>query len=344
MELKPERLAQHLADTLAPAYLVYGDEPLLVEEAADAIRTAARARGFGERQRLEVAHGFDWQRLEDALSHLSLFSDRRLVELRLPKGRPGDEGARALAGCAGRLPPDCLLLVVCGRLESAQRRSRWVRALTEAGVAVPVWPVTPARLPAWVGERLRAAGLQAEPAVAALIAERAEGNLLAAVQEIEKLRLLFPEGRLDITAARAAVTDSARFDPFELVDSALAGDAARTLRILHGLRAEGVEPVLVNWALARELRLLTGLARVRARGGDLADAMRRARLFRERQARVRRALDRLPDRAWGRLLGRCARIDRIVKGVESGQPWNELLQLALAVAGHPWPRARRRRA
>lgn len=337
MQLKPEQLADHLIGEPAPVYLLYGDEPLLVQEAADAVRARARDAGFTSREVLVADRDFEWARLQETSASLSLFAERRLLELRMPTGKPGREGADAVCTYAERPPEDCLLLVLCGKLEPAQRNSRWVKALDAAGVSIAVWPVDRARLPAWIGQRMRAAGLRPAPEAVELLADRVEGNLLACAQEIEKLRLLHGEGELGADAVAASVADSARFDVFKLVDALLAGEAARGVRILNGLRAEGVEPALVVWAIARELHGLAPMVRECARGGAPEQIMARHRVWAGRRRVVGAALKRLRPAALGSLLQRTARADRLAKGLAPGNLWDELVQLSLAIAGRRLP-------
>ncbi len=332
MKIAARQLPRHLQGGLAPVYLVSGDDPLLVQEACDLVRTRAREEGCSERMVFHAEAGFDWQALLQAAGGMSLFAERRLLELRLPGGRPGEAGARVLQAYGERPPPDTVLLVICPRLDGAAQRSRWFKALEQAGVVVQVWPLTPRELPRWVAERMRAAGLRPDGEAVRLLVERVEGNLLAAVQEIEKLRLLH-EGQVDAEAVLAAVADSARFDVFGLVDAALAGDARRATRILAGLRREGVEPVLVLWALARELRALARMA-ARVENGEAVEAVLAGqRVWDKRKPLMRAALARHGRRRWQGLLRRAARIDRLVKGQAPGNAWDELLQLALAMAG-----------
>ncbi len=266
MQIQPEQLESRLRGALAPVYFISGDEPLRVMEAADAVRSRARAAGFEEREVLSVNAGFDWNSLAAAAGSLSLFSPRRVLDLRLPGGKPGEAGAKALRAYAEAPPEDTLLLITSGKLEPAARKSRWVQALDQAGVVVFVWPLDRRQLPAWVRTRLKRRGLEATPEAAALLAERVEGNLLACVQEIDKLYLLQGAGRVDARDIANAVADSARFDVYDLVDTALAGDGARGVRILNGLQGEGVAPAVVLWALARDLRQLAAHGASAGRG------------------------------------------------------------------------------
>ncbi|MHB1239102.1 MAG: DNA polymerase III subunit delta [Gammaproteobacteria bacterium] len=333
MKLRVDQLERHLAKTLAPLYLVSGDEPLLVDEARERIRTAARERGFLEREILAVETGFDWGRLAAAADNLSLFGERRVLELRLPGGKPGEAGGRELVRYAERPPQDTVLVVLCPKLEGAAQRSAWYQALDRVGGMVTVWPVDRGRLPEWITQRMRTRGLEPAPEVAALLAERVEGNLLAAAQEVDKLFLLHGPGRVDLETATRAVTDSARFSIYDLVDSVLEGSLPRVVRVLNGVRAEGTDPVLVLWALSREVRGLARMAQAVRDGATLARVLAEHGVWERRKPLVSRGLRRHPVAVWRALLCRCARIDRVIKGAEAGSPWQELLQLGLAVAG-----------
>ncbi|PKM45737.1 MAG: DNA polymerase III subunit delta [Gammaproteobacteria bacterium HGW-Gammaproteobacteria-1] len=333
MRLRPEQLPAHVERPLLPIYLVSGDEPLQLNEATDALRAAARAQGFGEREVLQVETGFDWAALAAAGSNLSLFAERKLIELRLPSGKPGDAGAKALTAYAAAPSPDNLLLISCGKLEKQQQSSKWFKALEAAGAVVQVWPVEPRALPGWIRQRLLSRGMQPTSEAAQLLAERVEGNMLAAAQEVEKLVLLHGAGPLDGEAVRAAVADSARYDVFELADAALGGDAARCARIIEGLRGEGEEPVLILWALVREVRSLALIAAEQAGGAALDTLLQQQRVWDKRKPLYQAALKRHNLRRWRALLRRAARLDRICKGAEPGTPWDELLQFSLLMAG-----------
>ncbi len=332
-QVRPEQLGASLKRNLAAVYFIHGDEPLLVGECADAVRAAARAQGYTDREVFTVEPGFDWASLQAASDSLSLFAEKRLLELRMPSGKPGDKGARALRDYCERPPEDTLLLITGGKLEPAARRSKWVQALDKAGVSVPVWPVGAAQLPAWIERRMRAAGMQPTREALALLAERVEGNLLACAQEIEKLFLLHGPGAVDADAIAALVTDSARYDIFGLVDAALLGQAARSQRMLAGLRGEGVEPVLVLWALAREIRSLATMAGELSGGGAIGQLLAKYRVWDKRKAAVGGALKRLSVHELRALLGQCAHLDRVIKGRAAGSPWDDLLQLTLRLAG-----------
>ena len=329
MKVSPGQLSAELRRTLAPIYLVSGDEPLLVAEAAEAIRAEAEKAGYTERKRYAVERGFDWNLLHDASVSMSLFAERRVIELRLASASPG-EGADALVEYAEHLPPDTLLLVLCPKLDRRTAASRWVVALERSGVLVELRAIGTRELGGWIERRMRAVELEPTAGAVALLAERVEGNLLAAAQEIEKLRLLHGAGALDEAAVREAVADSARFDVFQLVDAALAGDAGRALRILDGLRGEGVEPVLIIWALGRDLRSIAALAWERStrKRSKIASTIWQSRRRPLEAAQGRASLAR-----WHALVLRAGEVDGIVKGRAPGQPWEAITGLVAAFAG-----------
>jgi len=332
MHLRPETLAAHLDAELAPVYLLTGDEPLLIQECADRIRAAARARGFTERQVYDAdGRQFDWTGPLAEASALSLFAERKILEIRLASDKPGEQGAAALGELCRRAGPELLLLVTGPRLDQKAQSAAWVKACDRIGAWIPVWPVAPAKLPDWIATRLRQAGIAATRPAVELLAQRVEGNLLAAAQEIEKLRLLAPAGELDAEAISTAVADSARFNLFELIDRALAGDVQRATRSLRGLREEGVEPAVVVWALARELRVL---ARVRhLRGAAQERALADLRIREARRTLLRDAAARIGAAQADLLLAQLGAVDRAIKGVHDGAPWQGLEDVILSLGG-----------
>jgi DNA polymerase-3 subunit delta len=335
LNLRSDQLEAHLAKTLAPLYVVHGDEPLLALEAADVLRAAARRQGCEERELLIAERGFDWSALLAACASLSLFGGRKLVELRIASGKPGVDGAAAIARYCSRLGPECTTLVALPRLDKAAQASGWFSALAAAGVVVDIWPVERARLPDWIGARLAKGGRRASRELLEYLADRVEGNLLAAHQEVQKLALLLPPGELDPETVREAVANVARYDVAQLGAALLLGDLARYARVLEGLRSEGEAPAYVLWALAEELRAVariqTGLAAGRAQ-----DALfRENRVWRNKDAPVRAALRRLPRAALAAALLRAAAIDRTIKGLDRfrgrSDPWDEFLKLGLSL-------------
>lgn len=333
MKIRFDQLEAHLQKGLQPIYLLSGDEPLQLMEAGDAIRRHARENGYGEREVMHAESGFDWNNLLAASGSMSLFAEQRLLELRLPSGKPGKEGGAVLADYAANPPPDTLLLIISGKIERASQNSKWYKSLDSAGATLTVWPIDPPALPGWVSQRMRSRGMQPSQEAAQLLAERVEGNMLAAAQEVEKLLLLYGEGEISAEQVEEGVADSARYDIFELVDTALLGDVPRTTRVMQGLRGEGVEPILVLWALLREIRAMAQMATEMARGLGADQAMAGQRVWDKRKPPVRAGLQRHNLNRWQLLLRRAGRIDRMIKGVEAGNPWDELLQLALLMAG-----------
>ncbi|MBC3411375.1 DNA polymerase III subunit delta [Pseudomonas sp. SWRI51] len=337
MKLSPAQLNKHLQGSLAPVYIVSGDDPLLCQEAADAIRAAARQQGFDERQVFSADANFDWGTLLMAGASLSLFAQRRLLELRLPSGKPGDKGAAALIEYCAKPAEDTLLLISLPKLDGSAQKTKWGKALVEGGNCqfIQIWPVDAHQLPQWINQRLAQAGLSAQRDAVDLIATRVEGNLLAAAQEIEKLKLLAEGNSITVETVQAAVADSARFDVFGLVDAILNGEAGHALRMLEGLRGEGVEPPVILWALARELRLLAGLAQQFSQGVPLDKAFSQARppVWDKRRPLVSKALQRLSAQRWAMLLQDAQHIDAQIKGQAVGSPWTSLSRLALLMAG-----------
>jgi len=313
---------------LKPAYLIAGAEHLLVIEAADALRARARELGFGEREVLDVESGFDWNRLADAGRELSLFSNRKLIDLRLPTGKPGREGSAAISEFCTAPPPDTVLMITANDWSRAHEGA-WVKAVENAGTFVPVWPLKREELPDWIGTRMASRRLTATPDAIAWLAERVEGNLLAAAQEIDKLALLADGRQLDVAALEASVADDARYDAFRLTDAAIGGDGGRALRIVAGLRAEGEELIpLLGWVL-NQLRVLQRLS---AAGSNVAAAFRNERIWPAREGLYRRALKAADAAHWERCLAQAGRIDAMAKGRPPGDAWRELERLIAAIA------------
>ncbi len=336
MHLHAEQLSEHLRkQSLLPVYLLSGDEPLQLLEAGDALRDAARNAGYSQRDVLEVGRGFDWNLLLEAAGSLSLFGDRRVIDLRLASARIGADGSKAVVAYLADPPPDTLLLISAPKLDRSQLKTKWVKAVDARGALLRIWPVDGARLPAWLAQRMRDKGLQPAPEVAGLLAERVEGNLLAAVQEIDKLLLLNGPGPLDADTLLDAVADSARFDVFGLVDAALAGDPRRALHMLEVLRAEGVAAAVVLWSLAREIRVLGRVSSALEAGGNLSRLLAAEHVWEKRRPLLEKALRRLRAGQWRRLLLLCQQADRAIKGRSGRDAWLLLGLIASALSGRP---------
>ena len=336
MELSADRLASQVAkEPLRPAYLIAGNEPLLVLEAADAVRAAARAQGIGEREVHDMeGRDADWGALDAAIHAPSLFASQRLVEVRLPTGKPGTEGAKLIAGICADPPPDVVLLVIAGEW-SKQHGGKWAEAIGKVGHVAIAWPVKPHDLVGWVAQRMRSRGVQASQDAIARLAQRVEGNLLAAAQEIDKLALLTrgEPGMLDLERMDALVADSARFDVFRLVDAALNGQPAQVARVVAGLQAEGEAIPALMGMVVKELTTVAALSRAR----NFAAECKAQRIWDSKQAVYKRALGRHPPDRWQQFLIEAGRVDRVSKGrvrwgEESADAWQQLERLLLAVA------------
>ncbi|MBC7859698.1 MAG: DNA polymerase III subunit delta [Burkholderiaceae bacterium] len=336
MQLRLEALDGHLAKPLAQLYVITSDEHLLALEAADKIRAAARAQGYGEREVLSVERSFKWGELLAANQELSLFGDKKLIELRIPSGKPGKDGGAALQQYAKDLSPDNLTLITLPKLDWATQKAAWVAALQQAAVYIDIAPVERAQLPGWIAARLAQQGQSAERGALAFIAERVEGNLLAAHQEILKLGLLHPAGKLSDEQVRDAVLNVARYDVFKLSEAMLGGDPARLVRMLEGLKGEGEALPLVLWAVAEEIRTLLKLKAGMAQGRPLGALLKEYRIWGPRERMMEPALRRIALPTLEAALRQAAQVDKMVKGLRAkayaGDAWDAMLQLALSVA------------
>lgn len=332
MQISADQLAGQLKRRLAPVYFISGGEPLLAQECVDAIRHAAQAAGFNERNVFYVESGFDWPGFYAETRAGSLFAPRRLIELRLPTGKPGEEGGKTLVELCGDPSPDVILLVTTGKLDKSARSAKWAAALERGGVAIMLYPIEARQFPAWIERRMRAHGLQPGPGVADMLAHYTEGNLLACAQEIDKLAML-ASGAVSVDDIAGNLGDNARFSVFGLADAALAGDTKGLARMLRALKAEGEAPVLVLWALAREIRELARMAQAIASGRAEAQVLDEFRVWQRRKPLVRKALARTKSNEWHDLVCAAARVDRVAKGRGVGDVWLELESLALALGG-----------
>lgn len=338
MKLKPEQLSGQLNRSLAPVYLVSGDEILLVQEACDQIRAAAREQGFSERELHHADNNLDWRHLYEDIQSGSLFAERKVIELHFPTGKFPDGAQKFVSDFCERPSEDNLLLIRCSRLDKRALTSKWVKAVDQAGVLVQVWPVEAAQLPRWIEQRLQQKGMSIDPDALQLLTERVEGNLLAAQQEIEKLHILSDQPHLTLDEVNRCVVDSSRYSLFDLVDECLKGDAAHALKMLGGLQGEGVEPTLVIWALAREVRHLDGLRKKLDSGQPLDRVLNQPAIPKKRLPALSNALRRhnLPSlMALAELLREA---DQAIKGGK-GDPWQPLKNACLRLAGRPTPQS-----
>ena len=335
MELRLRELSAHLARTLAPIYVVHGDEPLLALEAGDLIRAAARRAGCDDREVHVVEPGFRWDAFLAGNANLGLFGSRKIVDLRIPSGKPGTEGAKALETYAAAPNPDNVTLVTLPKLDRATQGTAWFTGLADAGVAIAVYPLERNEMPGWIAARFANQGQTPGRETLEWLAERCEGNLFAARQEIEKLGLLLPAGSLAQEDVERAVTDVARYDVFQLSEAWLAGDAGRTLRVLAGLEAEGEGIQLLLWQLGEDVHALAAVQDAARSGMSLQTAVRNARVWGKRQAAMERAARRVSRESLPGLVRALARLDALSKGIGRGSMWDELRSLAMAFAGAP---------
>jgi DNA polymerase-3 subunit delta len=322
LKLTFDSLRSHLSGEPSRAYLVSGDEPLLVGEAADAIRARVKRAGFEEREVHFIERVADWEAVRAAANNLSLFGSRKLVEIRLPSGKPGTGGGNAIVDLLEHPNPDNVFLMITGKLEREQHNSAWVKAFESSGAWLNVWPVEVGKLPQWLRSRAALLEVELDDDAVRFIVERTEGNLLAAHQELEKLKLGASGRRIDLAAAQASIADSARFDVFQLAEAALGGDVPRALRILAGLRSEGVEPTLALWAISREIHNAWGTQNP---GG--------ARSWQRPSAALENARRRAGKLPYARLSARVSRADRMIKGQHRGDAWDEMALIVVEFAG-----------
>ena len=335
MRIASNALSDQLEKGLSNTYLIFGAEPLLIEESADMIRRTARQQGIDEVLRFTAGVDLDWQQILDTGQSLSLFSTRRLLEIRLPTGKPGDAGAKALIEFIEKADPSDHLSIILGRVDKAVQSSKWFKTVESSGTSVEARAVTAQQLPAWISDRLRAHGVKATRGAIDRLAYYSEGNLLFAAQEINKLPLLLGERELDESGLEVLVADQARFSVFALVDEALAGKAMTALRMLYGLQREGNEAILINWAIAREVRALYAMSKEMAAGADQRNVFQQFRVWRSRERYISAALKRLSSDALGQLLSQLAFTDRVIKGrtQTAGGAWAEVERAVLLLCG-----------
>ena len=332
MQIAQSQLEKHLNLGLQPLYMLVGDEPLAQRESLDAIRTAARTQGFDERNSLTVERAFNWQKIQSYGQSISLFSSQRLLEINIPSGKPGVDGSKALQALASRAIPDTSVVIILPKLEREAKNSAWFTALEKQAVTIPIDEVNVAHLPKWIANRLALQAQHTSQHTLEFLAHQVEGNLLAANQEVQKLGLLYPQGELSDATVRDAVLNVSRYDAFQLGEAVLAGDTARTARILQGLQDEGENAVAVMSPLLWVLRPLVRIKQAELRGDNVINAMTNARIYGDRQSLVKRALVRLSLRQLEAALQKLADIDKTAKGVMLGDAWLEISRLCFGLA------------
>lgn len=335
MRVYPEKLAAELERRVAPVYIVSGDEPLLVQEACDQIRAALKQADFTERDLFHAEGNFDWDRVLFSAGSMSLFAEKKILEIRLSSGTPAAAAATALATYAEAIVSDTVMLLVMPRIDAKVQKQKWFKALEASAVWVQVWPIDFKQMPQWIGGRFRRAGLKASPDAVNALIERVEGNLLAAVQEIERLKLVSAGNTVTVDDILEGVADSSRYDVFTLLDAALNQEYQRTLRIVRGLQVEGTELRFIVPMVAREIRSLAGMAAAIERGSSVDDAMQSARVWNKRKPIVAKCLRRHPMAGLLALQSRTAQVDKMVKGMTKGDAWALLVDVMLSLAGKP---------
>tara|TARA_E500000178_G_scaffold107937_2_gene107672 strand:+ start:17455 stop:18516 length:1062 start_codon:yes stop_codon:yes gene_type:complete len=338
VKIKPDQLKSYLQKSLqtkqlSPIFIISGDEPLLSQEAADAVRSTARQLEFTERETFDIDARFDWNLVFNETNSLSLFSDKKILELRITSGKPGDKGSRALCELCENLNDSNLILVILPKLDKGAYQSKWMKTLESKGVHIQVWPVTPEQLPRWINQRLVQCGIEASQGAVDILADRVEGNLLAAMQEINTLKLLSLEGKVNADIMSTVVADSARYNLFSFVDKVLDGDAQSAAKALRGLENEGTEPLALLWAITRELRTLNKASHQVLLGNSKDKALKSAGVWDKRIPIFRKALSRLSPAHLRMLMHQAGAIDRGVKGLRQADIWDELTTLVLSFAG-----------
>ena len=331
MKLRAEQLAQHIRRQLSPIYLITGDELLLVQETVATLNQATRDAGYNEKIIIEANNADAWLQLTHETQNLSLFSTKRVIECRIAQAKFGDAGGKALQLYAQHPAKDTVLLVVTSKLTIQQQNSAWFKAIDKVGIIIQIWPITGPQLPVWIRQRIKLAGLQIDNTGVQLLVDHVQGNLLAAAQEIEKLQLLFGNNIITAEQIAASITGNNRFNIFELGDSLLRGDTQLSLQILQCLQNEGNEPVLILWSITRELRTLINIAFELQQGLTFAQIIQAFAVREQRKPLIQNALKRHSYQEWLLLIQKASQVDRVVKGMQLGNVWDELQQLCLAI-------------
>jgi len=332
MRIKPDFLSNDLKKSLHPVYLLTGDEPLQVIESADDIRAVARQQGFSERQVFHVDQSFDWGQLLQEANSMSLFAEKKILELRFTSTKLGDAGSKALSEYCDRLSPDNILLISMPKLDKRSQNLKWFKALDKVGVVIQVWPIEGGNLPQWIVRRMKSRGLTVGRDAAIALAEKVEGNLLAAAQEIEKLSLKAPS-MISVDDILESASDDAKYDVYKLVDAAIAGKYKRVATILNGLKAGGEAPSLVLWAFTREIRAMIAMSYEVKQGTSLGQVFKNHRIWDNRASLIKAGLMRFKPDQWLALLSQSIKVDQVIKGIRNGNVWDELLDLGFSMSG-----------
>lgn len=332
MRIPLEQLASHLQKTMAPLYVLFGDEILLMTEAMDLILSRAQQLGYTEREIYTVEQHFNWLNLCNASNNLSLFGSRRIIDIRIPSGKPGKEGGSMIEAYCADIPPDTLTLMTLPKIDKAAQNALWFKVLENRGVAIPVYAVEREQLPEWIAKRLERQQQRTDTAALRFIADQVEGNLLAAHQEIQKLALVYPAGHLSLDQIRAVIFNMARYDVYQLADALITLDRGRFARILNGLESEGTAPLLILTVLAEQIRQLINLRKGMNDGRPIAPLLQTERVWKSRQKPVMNAVKHLKFESLQQAILHAAKMDRMMKGIVGGDIWNELLQFVTILA------------
>jgi DNA polymerase-3 subunit delta len=333
MKVYANKLAAQMKQSVSPIYIVSGDEPLLVQETCDLIRSQLKKTGFTERELFHAEANFDWEQVLFSANSMSLFAEQKILEIRLPNGKPGDKGGSALTQFAENIPEDTCMLLVLPKVDKRSQGTKWFKALESRGVLIQIWPIEPKELPAWLGQRFKAAGLNASREAVNALAARIEGNLLAAVQDIERLKLSCVDGKVDVPDIQSDVADNSRYDVFGLIDASLSQNSRRALKILQNLRLENAEKLGIVRMLAREIRSLIKIGLAVETGQSIDSVMRSQRVMSKRTSLVGRCVKAHRVADFELMIQDLSRVDKMIKGIGQGDPWDEITGLILNLSG-----------
>ena len=333
MKVYANKLAAQFKQNFSPIYIVSGDEPLLVQESCDLIRSRLKKVGFAQRDLFHAEANFDWQQVLFSANSMSLFAEQKILEIRLPNGKPGDKGGAALTQFAENIPADTSMLLVLPKIDKRSQSTKWFKALESRGIFVQIWPIEPKELPGWLGQRFKTAGLNASREAVNALAARIEGNLLAAVQDIERLKLSSIDGKVDVADIQSDVADNSRYDVFGLIDASLSQNSRRALKILQNLRLENAEKLGITRMLAREIRSLIKIALAVEAGQNMDSVMRSQRVMSKRTPLVGRCVRAHAVADFESMIQHLSRVDKMIKGIGQGDPWDELTGLILNLSG-----------
>ncbi|MGI9269533.1 MAG: DNA polymerase III subunit delta [Porticoccus sp.] len=334
MNLKAEQLDEHLSSQgLSETYIISGDESVLVQDCADTIRRQAAANGYSERKVFNVDSKFDWNTILFEVDNMSLFSEKKFMEIRIISGKPGEKGSKIIQEYLQKIPKKTLTLFISPKLDRSTNKSKWFTAITKAGISVQIWPIASIQLPHWLKNQLDRYGIAVSDKALRVLTDKVEGNLLAATQEIEKLKLLGPEGEISAEAMSSLIIDNAKFNVFILLDEMMEGNAKKSCRILQGLRDEGTDITIILWAITRDIRILIKATEAISAKKNVDSLLQKLGVWDKRNSLIKKTISRISMRQLEQMLRLAGGIDRAIKGLRQGAPWDELTTLVLALCG-----------